>query len=141
MLVLLGFVGQLAWTVENMYLNVFVYDTISGNPDVIAAMVAASAVAATAATLAIGALSDRLGRRRAFIAAGYVVWGLSTAAFGLVSVDAVAGVAPFADAVVVAVVTVVVLDCVMSFLGSGAAACSSRPGTSCGGSRRQRSGS
>ncbi|WP_254715449.1 MFS transporter [Actinomadura sp. NAK00032] len=120
MLVLLGFVGQLAWTVENMYLNVFVYDTISGNPDVIAAMVAASAVAATAATLAIGALSDRLGRRRAFIAAGYVVWGLSTAAFGLVSVDTVAQVAPFADAVVVAVVTVVVLDCVMSFLGSGA---------------------
>ncbi len=32
MLVVLGFVGQLAWTVENMYLNVFVYDTISGNP-------------------------------------------------------------------------------------------------------------
>ncbi|NED52779.1 MFS transporter, partial [Micromonospora aurantiaca] len=51
MLVVLGFVGQLAWTVENMYLNVFVYDTISGNPDVIAAMVAASAVAATVATL------------------------------------------------------------------------------------------
>jgi MFS family permease len=120
MLVVLGFVGQLAWTVENMYLNVFVYDTISGNPDVIAAMVAASAVAATVATLTIGALSDRLGRRRAFIAAGYVVWGLSTAAFGLVSVDTVAAVAPFADAVVVAAVTIVVLDCVMSFLGSGA---------------------
>ncbi|NVI88626.1 MFS transporter [Actinomadura sp. BRA 177] len=120
MLVVLGFVGQLAWTVENMYLNVFVYDTISGNPDVIAAMVAASAVAATLATLTIGALSDRLGRRRAFIAGGYVVWGLSTAAFGLVSADTVAEVAPFADAVLVAVVTIVVLDCVMSFLGSGA---------------------
>ncbi|MEU5994312.1 MFS transporter [Spirillospora sp. NPDC047418] len=120
MLVVLGFVGQLAWTVENMYLNVFVYDTISGNPDVIAAMVAASAVAATVATLTIGALSDRMGRRRAFIAGGYVVWGLSTAAFGLISVDTVAEIAPFADAVVVAAVTVVVLDCVMSFLGSGA---------------------
>ncbi|MFA1538752.1 MFS transporter [Actinomadura monticuli] len=120
MLIVLGFVGQLAWTVENMYLNVFVYDTISGNPDVIAAMVAASAVAATVATLTIGALSDRLGRRRAFIAAGYLVWGLSTAAFGLISVDAAAGIAPVADAVVVAAVSVIVLDCVMSFLGSGA---------------------
>ncbi|MEU8800924.1 MFS transporter [Spirillospora sp. NPDC048819] len=120
MLVILGFVGQLAWTVENMYLNVFVYDTISGNPDVIAAMVAASAVAATVATLTIGALSDRMGRRRAFIAAGYVVWGLCTAAFGLISVDSMAAVAPVADAVAVAVVTIVLLDCVMSFLGSGA---------------------
>ncbi|MGI5327597.1 MFS transporter [Actinomadura nitritigenes] len=120
MLVLLGFVGQLAWTVENMYLNLFVYDTISGNPDVIAAMVAASAAAATVATLTIGALSDRMGRRRVFIAGGYVVWGLSTAAFGLVSVDTVAAVAPAVDAVAVAAVTVVVLDCVMSFLGSGA---------------------
>ncbi len=83
-------------------------------------MVAASAVAATLATLTIGALSDRLGRRRAFIVSGYVVWGLSTAAFGLVSADTVAEVAPFADAVLVAVVTIVVLDCVMSFLGSGA---------------------
>ncbi|WP_067636605.1 MFS transporter [Actinomadura latina] len=119
-LVALGFVGQLAWTVENMYLNVFVYDTISGNPDVIAAMVAASAVAATVATMTIGALSDRMGRRRAFIAGGYIAWGLSTAAFGLISVDTVAEVAPFADAVVVAAATVVVLDCVMSFLGSGA---------------------
>ncbi|NKZ09133.1 MFS transporter [Actinomadura latina] len=103
-----------------MYLNVFVYDTISGNPDVIAAMVAASAVAATVATMTIGALSDRMGRRRAFIAGGYIAWGLSTAAFGLISVDTVAEVAPFADAVVVAAATVVVLDCVMSFLGSGA---------------------
>ncbi|MFA1545553.1 MFS transporter [Actinomadura chokoriensis] len=120
MLIALGFVGQLAWTVENMYLNVFVYDTISGNPDVIAAMVAASAVAATVATMTIGALSDRLGRRRAFIAGGYIVWGLSTAAFGLISVDTVASIAPVADAVVFAAVSVIVLDCVMSFLGSGA---------------------
>ncbi|WP_207946489.1 MFS transporter [Actinomadura sp. 7K507] len=120
MLIVLGFVGQLAWTVENMYLNVFVHEEISGNPDVIAAMVAASAAAATVATLTIGALSDRLGRRRAFIAGGYVVWGLCTAAFGLVSVDSMAAVAPVADAVAVAVITIILLDCVMSFLGSGA---------------------
>lgn len=95
-MIVLGFVGQLAWTVENMYLNVFLYDTVSDDPTAIATMVAASVVTATVATLLIGSLSDRTGRRRVFIAAGYVLWGLSTAAFGLVTVDAVANLAPAA---------------------------------------------
>ncbi|MFI0356315.1 MFS transporter [Actinomadura sp. 9N407] len=120
MLIMLGLAGQLAWTVENMYLNVFVHDTISDDPDVIAAMVAASAIAATAATLTIGALSDRLGRRRAFIAGGYLAWGLATAAFGLITVDTAATLAPAADAVLLAVILVITLDCLMSFLGAGA---------------------
>jgi hypothetical protein len=51
--------------------------------------VAASAGAETVTTPTIGALSERRGRRRAFIAGGYAMWGLSTAAFGLISVDAV----------------------------------------------------
>ncbi|MET7706456.1 MFS transporter [Micromonospora sp. NPDC005413] len=119
-LVLLGFVGQLAWTVENMYLNVFVYDTITDDPTAIATMVAASALAATVATLLIGAVSDRSGRRRAFIAVGYFAWGVTTAAFGLLTVDGVAALAPAADAVLLAVVAVIALDCLMSFLGSGA---------------------
>ncbi|MFC4120418.1 MFS transporter [Nonomuraea zeae] len=119
-LILLGFVGQVAWTIENMYLNVFVYDTITDDPGAIATMVALSALAATLATLLVGALSDRLGRRRAFVSGGYVLWGLCTAAFGLVSVDAPAGVAPAASAVLVAVTIVIALDCLMSFLGSSA---------------------
>lgn len=119
-IVVLGLVGQLAWTVENMYLNVFVYDTITDNPSVIATLVAASAIAATIATILIGAASDRARRRREFIAGGYVLWGLSTAAFGWVSVDAVAGLAPAANAVVLAIVAIIILDCIMSFFGSGA---------------------
>ncbi|WP_433380934.1 MFS transporter [Streptosporangium sp. CA-115845] len=119
-LIVLGFAGQVAWTVENMYLNVFLYDTVSDDPGAIAAMVAASAATATVATLLVGALSDRAGRRRSFIAAGYVLWGLATAAFGFVTVDAVAAVAPAAGAVTATVVAVIALDCVMSFLGAGA---------------------
>ncbi len=118
--VLLGFTGQLAWTVENMYLNVFVYDTITDSPTALAAIVATSAVAATVATLLAGAASDRSGRRREFIAAGYVLWGACTAGFGLVSVDAAASMLPMLDAVVVAVIAIVVLDCIMSILGSAA---------------------
>src|SRR3954447_3786574 len=112
---ILGLTGQLAWTVENMYLNVFVHETITDNPTVLAVLVSTSAIAATLATLLVGAWSDRVGRRREFIALGYVLWGLTTAAFGLVGVD---GSVP--HAVGVAVVTIVALDCVMSFLGSGA---------------------
>jgi MFS family permease len=119
-IVVLGLAGQLAWTVENMYLNVFVYDTITDDPGVIALLVAFSAITATLATIVIGAWSDRTGRRRVFVAAGYVLWGLSTAAFGFVSPETAAALLPGLDAVTAAIVTIVLLDCLMSFLGSGA---------------------
>ncbi|MBZ2195846.1 MFS transporter [Occultella gossypii] len=114
-IVLLGLTGQLAWTIENMYLNVFVHETITDDPTVLAVLVAASAIAATFATLLVGAWSDRVGRRREFIASGYVLWGLTTAGFGLVGVDSA-----IPNGVAIAVITIVLLDCVMSFLGSGA---------------------
>ena len=31
-LVLVGLVGQCAWTIENMYFNVYLYNTISTDP-------------------------------------------------------------------------------------------------------------
>ena len=58
---LIGLTGQFAWTIENMYFNVYLYNTISTNPNHIAVMVAASAVIATLTTLLMGALSDRIG--------------------------------------------------------------------------------
>lgn len=119
-IVLLGLTGQLAWTIENMYLNVFVYNTITDNPAVLATLVAASAIAATVATLLAGAWSDRTGRRREFIAIGYVLWGLTTAAFGLVDVETAAALVPAADAVMVAIVGIIALDCLMSALGATA---------------------
>lgn len=118
--VLLGLVGQVAWTVENVYLNLFVYDTITDDPNAIATMVAASAATATVATLLLGALSDRTGRRRVFVAGGYLLWGVCTAGFGFLTVGALGDLAPVANAVALAVVAVIALDCLMSFLGSGA---------------------
>ena len=118
--VLLGLTGQLAWTIENMYLNVFVYDTITDNPTVLAVLVASSAVAATVATLLAGAWSDRVGRRRPFIALGYILWGGATASFGLIDVETAARFLPAFDAVVVAIVAIILLDCIMSALGSTA---------------------
>jgi len=115
--IVVGLVGQLAWTVENMYLNVFVYDMISTDPTVIAVLVASSAVAATLATMLIGAASDRVRRRKPFIAVGYILWGATTALFGFVQPE---GGVDAAQAVGFAVVAIVALDCIMSFFGSGA---------------------
>ena len=119
-LLIFGLFGQLAWTIENMYFNVFVYNTISTDPGVIADMVAWSAVTATATTLLMGALSDKLGKRKGFIVGGYIVWGLSVMAFSLISVQNTAKLFPAADAARMAALLVVVMDCVMTFFGSTA---------------------
>ena len=104
-----GLVGQIAWVIENMYFNVFLYNTISGDTSMIAAMVAWSAVTATATTLLMGALSDRVGKRKLFICGGYLLWGISTAAFGLVTVENAAKLFPAADAARMAALLVVVI--------------------------------
>lgn len=115
-----GLIGQVAWVVENMYFNVFLYNTITGDADKIAAMVALSAVVAAVTTLAMGALSDKLGRRKRFIVGGYLLWGLSVMAFALVSVQGLEKLMPAAAAVQTAAVIVIALDCVMTFFGSTA---------------------
>jgi MFS family permease len=119
-LILIGFVGQLAWTIENMYFNVFLYNTISTDPRHISAMVGWSAAAATLTTLLMGALSDRVGKRKLFICGGYILWGASTAAFGLITVENAARLFPAVQATTAAAAMVVVLDCVMTFFGSTA---------------------
>ncbi|MBR5094825.1 MAG: MFS transporter [Oscillospiraceae bacterium] len=119
-MLLVGLFGQFAWTIENMYLNVFLYKTISTDPGYIAAMVGWSAASATLTTLLMGALSDRIGRRKMFIVAGYLLWGVSVAAFGAITPENAAILAPGAKAVAVAAIMVVILDCVMTFFGSAA---------------------
>ena len=118
--IVIGLVGQLAWTIENMYFNVFLYNTISTDPRHIAAMVAASGIVATLTALLMGVLSDKLGKRKVFVCGGYVLWGLSTMAFGFITVDNVSSLFPAASAASAAAVTVVVMDCLMTFFGSTA---------------------
>ena len=119
-LLLVGLFGQFAWTIENMYFNVFLYNTISTDPRYIASMVGWSAATATMTTLLMGALSDRVGRRKVFICGGYLLWGLSTAAFGLITPENAGRLFPAASAVTSAAVLVVIMDCVMTFFGSTA---------------------
>jgi len=121
-LVVIGLVGQFAWTIENMYFNVFLYNAIAPDPRAIAWMVALSAVAATVTTLLMGALSDRLGKRKVFISLGYILWGMSVIAFALLArPERLEGLrAAYARGILTGPVLVVVLDCVMTFFGSTA---------------------
>lgn len=119
-LVLFGLIGQVAWTIENMYLNVYIYKTVTYDPQAIAWMVALSAVMATVATLTMGALSDKLGKRKIFMSVGYILWGLSIIGFAFITKNNIATLFPHADVVVLTVALIILLDCLMTFIGSTA---------------------
>lgn len=120
-LVIFSLVGQVAWVVENMYLNVFIYKMFHASAEAISAMVAASAAAATVTTLLIGALSDKIGKRKLFICMGYILWGISIWGFAAIRMDLINTLFPAAvSAASVGVSLVIILDCVMTFFGSSA---------------------
>ncbi len=111
---ILGFLGSLAWGVENQYFNTFIYNEITPDPRPISWMVAASAITATLASIFIGALSDRMRYkwgRKPFLLLGYILWGITTAMFPISALVSSIGVA---------IVLAIAFDCVMTFFGSSA---------------------
>ncbi len=119
-LTLFGLMGQVAWVVENMYLNVFMYKMFNASAGDISAMVAASAIAATLTTVLAGALSDRLGKRKVFISGGYILWGLSIFAFALLDKERLQLLFPAVGGAAVGITLTILLDCLMTFFGSTA---------------------
>lgn len=120
-LVIFSLVGQIAWVVENMYLNVFIYKMFRATPEQISLMVAASAVAATVTTLFIGALSDKLGKRKAFICGGYILWGLSIWGFALIREQWISALwGTYTSVYSICITLTIGLDCLMTFFGSSA---------------------
>lgn len=111
-ILLFGLIGQIAWVVENMYFSRFMQNEITRAPYATTLMVVFSAIFATVSTLIGGALCDRTGKRKLFICWGYVIWGFTIMMFALVPMK------PSADKVLPMVILVVVMDCVMSVIGS-----------------------
>ncbi len=118
-LIVAGLVGQLAWAIENMFLNLYLFEQTQ-DVSFVPWMVALSAAAATVTTLLIGALSDKLGKRKAFISGGYIAWGLSISLFAFITKDNVAKIFPTANAIFLTGVFIIILDCIMTFFGSSA---------------------
>lgn len=134
-IIMFGFVGQIAWNVENMYFNTFLYNSVyngvsqaatDGSMSVMTAiskMVAYSAVTAVVTTFIMGNLSDNMHRRKVFIGVGYILWGAVTGAFGLITRDNIAALFNLSDEIKIlgaTIMTVIVMDCVMTFMGSTA---------------------
>ena len=99
-----GLMGQVAWVVENMYFNVFIYKMFNASASDISTMVMASAVMAALTTIIMGAVSDKVGKRKAFMSVGYIIWGISIISFAYIK----------------SVTLTIVMDCVMTFFGSTA---------------------
>lgn len=120
-LTIFSLMGQIAWVVENMYFNVFVYKMFNASAGDISNMVAASAAVATLTTIFMGPLSDRIGKRKLFICGGYILWGVSIFSFVFLRADIIGKTfAMSASAATVGVSLTIILDCVMTFFGSTA---------------------
>ena len=121
-LIIFGLIGQIAWSVENMYFNLFVYDTIAPDLDAVTLMVQLSGIAATVTTLIAGTLSDKAGNRRGYISYGYLIWGVTVALFGFLTVDGVQSLFALEEtrAITITLALVIIGDCVMTFFGSTA---------------------
>ena len=133
-IILFGFMGQIAWNIENMYFNTFLYNSVYSNGATQAAidgtmpvmkaisiMVALSAATAVITTFIMGNLSDKMKKRKVFISVGYILWGIVTGAFGLITRDHIATLFSLSDEVKIltaTVWTVIIMDSVMTFMGS-----------------------
>ncbi len=107
----LGLMGQIGWSIEGQWFNNFAYEKIGKDPDIITAMLICSAMAASFATFLFGTVADRTGKRRTLISIGYIIWGFITIAFGFTEFLA-------KDYYIVACISVVIGDMLVSFFGS-----------------------
>lgn len=129
-ILLFMFMGSLAWNVENMYFNTFLNDMVFNEgamgssltlTDAVNIMVTLSAITAAVTTFIMGTLSEKMKNRKAFISFGYIAWGIVTALFGLITKENVASIFGLTDNAKIVTVTawiVIVMDMIMTFMGS-----------------------
>ncbi len=132
-IILFSLMGGVAWNLENMYFNTFLYGSIyegvsaealagvMAPTTAISRMVAFSAITAVVTTFIMGTLSEKMKKRKVFISVGYIIWGAITASFAFISKENIAAIFGLHDEVkilAVSVWTVIIMDMVMTFMGS-----------------------
>ena len=126
-------IGGIAWNLENMYFNTFLYNEIYATATkeavlgsmapstAVSRMVALSAVTAVVTTFIMGTFSDRMKNRKVFISIGYILWGGITATFGFITKENIASIFGLTEAAQILTFTVwavIIMDMVMTFMGS-----------------------
>ena len=117
-LIFFGLIGQIAWIVENMYFATLCQDIFgnSGRPDlsyiVTTLMVILSALTATVTTIIAGAKCDKAGKRKPFIAYGYIIWGFTIMIFAFLPMKAEKNMLFLTGFLLV------LFDCIMTVAGS-----------------------
>ena len=132
-LLVFGFIGYVAWNLENMYFNTFLYNSVYAGASAeallgtmapttaISRMVSLSAITAVVTTFVMGTFSDRMKNRKVFISFGYILWGIVTALFGFITRENIADIFGLSDSVQIltfTVWTVIIMDMIMTFMGS-----------------------
>ncbi len=132
-IIIFSLMGGVAWNLENMYFNTFLYGSIYEGVSAealagvmppttaISRMVALSAITAVVTTFIMGTLSEKMKKRKVFISVGYIIWGVITAAFGFISRENIAALFGLSDEVKIlafSVWAVIIMDMVMTFMGS-----------------------
>ncbi len=132
-ILLFNLMGALAWNVENMYFNTFLYNSVYAGASsqaiagtmapttAISRMVALSAITAVVTTFIMGTLSDKMRKRKVFISVGYIAWGIVTALFGFISRDTIGSLFGLNDEAKILTFTVwavILMDILMTFMGS-----------------------
>ncbi len=118
-IILFGFMGQVAWAVENNFFNLYMLK-IGGDMHDISVMIGVSAIVAFLTTLFMGSLSDKINKRKIFICAGYILWGLTVIAFAIINPEFIAKImgTDVGSAVSATVILVIIMDGLMTFMGS-----------------------
>ena len=126
-------IGGIAWNLENMYFNTFLYNEVYATATkeavlgsmapstAVSRMVALSAVTAVVTTFIMGTFSDRMKNRKVFISIGYILWGGITATFGFITKENIASIFGLSEAAQILTFTVwavIIMDMVMTFMGS-----------------------
>lgn len=112
-LIIFGLAGYAAFTVQDQWINVYIFDKITPDPSIVAMKTALQALAATISTFLIGTISDRIGKRKPFMLLGLLIWGLMAIAFPFIGSYAV-------DNASTGIIIIISLAMFMSFCTSAA---------------------